>query len=40
MLYADKIQNEKDFKIYHEVTHERSKELREYFDNWINKLLK
>lgn len=39
MLLADKIQNEKDFKLYHEATHERSKELREYFDNWINILL-
>ena len=40
MLYADKVQNEKDFKIYHEGSHERSKELREYFDNWLNILLK
>ena len=40
MLYADKKQNEKDFAIYHEETHERSKELREYFNNWLNKLLK
>lgn len=40
MLYADKIQNEKDFKLYHESSHPRSKELREYFDNWINNLLK
>ena len=40
MLYADKKQNEKDFAIYHEDTHPRSKELREYFDNWLNKLLK
>jgi hypothetical protein len=40
MLYADKIQNEKDFHLYHEGKHERSNELREYFDNWINVLLK
>lgn len=40
MLYADKLQNEKDFKLYHESTHKRSKELRVYFDNWINILLK
>lgn len=40
MLYADKIQNEKDFTLYHEGKHERSKELREYFNNWINILLK
>lgn len=40
MLYADKIQNEKDFRLYHEGTHKRSKELREYFDNWMNVLLK
>ncbi len=40
MLFADKKQNEKDFKLYHEGTHPRSKELREYFDNWLNILLK
>ena len=40
MLYADKVQNEKDFKLYHEGTHERSGELRQYFDNWLNILLK
>jgi hypothetical protein len=39
MLYADKVQNEKDFALYHESTHPRSKELRQYFDNWLNKLL-
>lgn len=40
MLYADKVQNEKDFALYHEGKHERSKELREYFNNWLNILLK
>jgi hypothetical protein len=40
MLYADKIQNEKDFTLYHEGKHERSKELRSYFNNWLNILLK
>jgi hypothetical protein len=40
MLYADKIQNEKDFALYHEGKHDRSKELREYFNNWLNILLK
>ncbi len=40
MLYADKVQNEKDFALYHEKTHPRSKELRQYFGNWLNKLLK
>lgn len=39
MLYADKIQNEKDFTLYHEGTHERSTELRTYFNNWLNILL-
>jgi hypothetical protein len=39
MLYADKVQNEKDFVLYHEKTHARSKELRKYFDNWLNLLL-
>jgi hypothetical protein len=40
MLYADKVQNEKDFALYHEGTHLRSVELREYFNNWLNILLK
>jgi hypothetical protein len=39
MLYADKIQNEKDFRLYHEGKHGRSKELRKYFNYWINELL-
>ncbi len=38
MLVADKIQNRKDFEIYHEGTHERSKELKEYFLNWLQRL--
>ena len=35
MLFADKFQNEKDFTVYHENSHPRSKELRDYFDNWF-----
>lgn len=38
MLVADKIQNYKDFLIYHQKTHARSKELNEYFQNWLKKL--
>lgn len=38
MLIADKIQNRKDFEIYHKGIHERSKELTEYFANWMAKL--
>lgn len=38
MLVADKIQNYKDFLIYHKDTHLRSKELDEYFNNWLYRL--
>lgn len=36
MLLADKIQNRDDFHRYHHATHPRSKELTEYFENWMN----
>lgn len=35
MLIADKVQNYKDFLIYHKDTHERSEELDIYFNNWF-----
>ena len=38
MLIADKVQNKKDFQLYHQGTHERSKELSEYFDDWLELL--
>lgn len=38
MLIADKIQNKKDFELYHKDTHPRSSELSEYFDNWLIRL--
>lgn len=38
MLVADKIQNRKDFERYHAATHPRSKELAEYFHNWLTRL--
>lgn len=34
-LLADKIQNQKDFLIYHGRTHPRRIELQKYFNNWI-----
>jgi len=39
MLLADKIQNQKDFNIYHLLSHPRSKELSKYFNNWIDYLV-
>jgi hypothetical protein len=37
MLYADKIQNRKDFMLYH-LNHKRANQLQAYFDLWINYL--
>lgn len=38
MLIADKIQNKKDFDVYHKGKHERSDELTIYFNNWLERL--
>ena len=38
MLVADKLQNQKDFILYHKDSHPRSKELNEYFNNWFKRL--
>lgn len=38
MLIADKVQNYKDFLIFHRSTHERADELDEYFNNWFKLL--
>jgi hypothetical protein len=38
MLIADKIQNRKDFQLYHLRTHDRSEQLDQYFKNWLEKL--
>jgi hypothetical protein len=35
MLYADKIQNNKDFLAHHMLTHDRRIELARYFSIWI-----
>lgn len=39
MLIADKIQNQKDFLIYHYGKHERSDKLYRYFRLWLEYLL-
>lgn len=38
MLRADKVQNFKDFVLYHKGTHPRSDDLDLYFDNWFCRL--
>lgn len=39
MLTLDKVQNYKDFIVYHKETHPKSAELEEYFNNWLDRLL-
>ena len=38
MLIADKVQNRKDFLIYHYGTHPKSQDLDKYFKNWLEAL--
>lgn len=38
MLIADKVQNYKDFRLYHAVEHPRAKQLELYFNNWFKRL--
>lgn len=38
MLIADKIQNRKDFELYHSDTHPRAARLEQYFTEWLEKL--
>lgn len=38
MLIADKVQNRKDFELYHLGTHPKSIELDRYFRNWLRAL--
>ena len=38
MLMADKVQNRKDFEIYHMGTHDRSDQLHAYFHTWLRYL--
>lgn len=38
MLIADKVQNRKDFEIYHKDTHQDAKILELYFQKWLDAL--
>lgn len=38
MLVADKVQNRKDFELYHKGKHDRSDELDFYFKLWLQRL--
>ena len=38
MLIADKVQNHKDFVLYHKQTHPRSAQLEQYFHHWLTRL--
>lgn len=38
MLLADKVQNQKDFRIYHWFTHDKRFRLERYFNLWIDTL--
>lgn len=38
MLIADKVQNYKDFLIYHLDTHDRAQRLDQYFRQWLERL--
>ncbi len=38
MLMADKMQNYKDFTLFHSKTHKNSEELEIYFNNWFKRL--
>jgi len=38
MLIADKVQNYKDFLLYHKLTHPRSMQLTLYFQMWLEHL--
>lgn len=38
MLIADKVQNYKDFTLYHAKTHPKAERLDLYFNNWLERL--